>query len=98
MNGLITKLFTLIYSSLTLLALLTTRPGLPGVHTFVLQELPLFRSERMDPRGFLRSDRFAGEKFDRELRSYNFPRWNRLHNYWSKDDVIFSKYIPKKKI
>jgi hypothetical protein len=22
------------------------------------------------------------------VRGFNFPRWNRLHNFWSKDDML----------
>lgn len=57
-----------------------------NVHSFVLQELPMFNDEKMNLKNFLLTE--SNIKFDRKLRSFHFPRWNRLHNYWSKNDDV----------
>ncbi|KAI1712539.1 hypothetical protein DdX_09631 [Ditylenchus destructor] len=53
---------------------------------FVLQELPLYRSERHEPRAFAPDS--GSLSFGREVRAYNFPRWNRLHSFWTRNEML----------
>lgn len=64
------------------------------LNAFILQELPLYYNERMGkPRSF--SDLGNGDSLHnvKELelgqneKAYNHPRWNRLHNLWSQNEV-----------
>jgi len=63
----------------------------PVVDGFILQELPIYRTERRfhssdsSPQEWEGKDSRVGaaeEQLGRNARAFHFPRWSRLHNFW----------------